>query len=248
MIEQGKAAHVVLCVLDNYFDDHLAKRIVDLGELSHKHTALKLILFQSRSLLAGMTSMTRGRAGLAYQVITRSMWEYLIDFEVLRSADNEEAERWLAFSEIQRWNRAQRAHDIRAKHDLPASEPAEALLTDCKAKRGVEELISRFWPEKTIETAGQIRSWDLKQVRQRAEALGKEFATEYIEVYGLLSWATHPGAAGAVNVSRQYLDGMSAYCINTFLVLIERMTIRFLEEVGLPNEAEAVRRKLAERL
>jgi len=238
MMETGKRAYAGLCRLDDLFNKLLAMRIVDRGGSSHRHTSMNVLLSMARSLLSGMKSMWGSGAGYAHQVVLRALWEYYLDFETIRrTGDESEAERWLAFGDIQRWNKALKTRRARKKLGLAPSAPAEELLTDTTAEDALTQAIDRLWPGQSVE---KIATWNCKSVRVRAEDLGAARAIEYVEAYGLLSWASHGSSAGSVGVSREYLDSVSAYCILHFLSVMLEMTRSYLVEVGLTDEEARV--------
>lgn len=138
--------------------------------------------------------------------LTRSLFESLLDMKIL-AADKigDAVKRYNEFPEIERYRRAEQLiafdarHPSRIKQDLSVQ---RAFVGDPARQARITSAIGskRKYPD----------HWSGMNARDRARHAGEEAL--YVEVYALLSWYVHAGAAGTAGMSKDALEFVFGIC------------------------------------
>jgi hypothetical protein len=203
-------------IIDAYFDGtkhmHDFGREVMIPQLmallgpTAQEIALRDTYFKMHLLLGSAVSMNRLDHFQSVATLTRSQFELHLDMKIIAADRTGDAvRRYNEFPEIERYRRAEQliafdsAHPGQIKRDLSAqrtfvSEPAR------QARVAAAIGAKKRYPE----------HWSGMNARDRARSAGQEAL--YVEVYALLSWYVHAGAAGTAGMSKDALVSVFGVC------------------------------------
>jgi hypothetical protein len=216
-------------IIDGYFDGtkhmHDFGREVMIPQLkallgpTAQEIALRDIYFKMHLLLGSAITMNRLDHFQSVAALTRSLFELLLDMKILAADKTGDAvKRYNVFPEIERYRRAEQLiafdgkHPRQIKQDLSAQ---RAFVSDTARQARVASAIGpkRKYPD----------HWSGMNARDRARSAGQEAL--YVELYALLSWYVHAGAAGTAGMSKDALESVFGVCHG----LIRRMFLDAIE-------------------
>jgi hypothetical protein len=203
-------------IIDAYFDGtkhmHDFGREVMIPQLkallgpNPKEIALRDIYFKMHLLLGSAVTMNRLDHFQSVAALTWSLFEVHLDMKILAADKTGDAvKRYNEFPEIERYRRAQQLvafdaqHPGQIKQDLSAQ---RAFVSDPARHASVATAIGakKRYPE----------HWSGMNARDRARRVGQEAL--YVEVYALLSWYVHAGAAGTAGMGKEALESVFGIC------------------------------------
>jgi hypothetical protein len=216
-------------IIDAYFDG--TKHMYDFGREvmipqlkallgpTAQEIALRDIYFKMHLLLGSAITMNRLDHFQSVAALTRSLFELLLDMKIV-AADKtgDRVQRYNEFPEIERYRRAEQliafdtAHPGQIKQDLSAQ---RAFVSDPARHARITTAIG---PRKRYPD-----HWSGMNARDRARSVKQEAV--YVEVYALLSWYVHAGAAGTAGMGKDALESVFGVCHG----LIRRMFLDAIE-------------------
>jgi hypothetical protein len=202
-------------IIDAYFDGtnhmHDFGREVMIPQLkallrpTAQEIALRDTYFKMHLLLGSAITMNRLDHFQSVASLTRSLFELHLDIKILAADKTGDAvRRYNEFPEIERYRRAQQliafdaAHPGQIKQDLSAQ---RAFVSDPARQARVTAAVG---PKRAPD------HWSGKNARDRARHVGHEAL--YVEVYALLSWYVHAGAAGTAGLGKDALESVFGVC------------------------------------
>jgi hypothetical protein len=216
-------------IIDAYFDGtkhmHDFGREVMIPQLkallgpTAQEIALRDIYFKMHLLLGSAITLNRLDHFQSVAALTRSLFELLLDTKIIAADKTGDAvKRYNEFPEIERYRRAEQliafdaAHPGQIKQDLSAQ---RGFVSDPARQARVASAIGpkRKYPD----------HWSGMNARDRARSTGQEAV--YVEVYALLSWYVHAGAAGTAGMGEDALESVFGVCHG----LIRRMFLDAIE-------------------
>jgi hypothetical protein len=180
--------------------------------------ALRDIYFKMHLLLGSAVTMNRLDHFQSVAALTRSLFELLLDMKILAADKTDAVKRYNEFPEIERYRRAEQliafdaAHPGQIKQDLSAQ---RAFVSDPARQAKVTTAIGA--------KKRYTDHWSGMNARDRARNTGHEAL--YVEVYALLSWYVHAGAAGTAGMGKGALESVFGVCHG----LIRRMFLDAIE-------------------
>ncbi len=212
-----------------YFVEDYIKPLVK-GLLTPSDRELAILATYYRAV-GYMLSILRLDAPWHYQSVSaasRSILELYLDIVLLaRDQTSESAERFHAFTRVERFRVAERIvdfFDANLKEQQDDITAQRKLVGDTKAKAEIEALVEKFWGRATNGRLLWPSHWSLYQdARSRAKALGASFEAMYVRFAYQLSWHVHPGAAGVGGISRENFD--------TFVAIAHRLVVEVMTDV-----------------
>lgn len=224
-------------IIDAYFDgtkhmhdfshDVMIPQLKALLRPSAQEIALRDIYFKMYLLLRSALTMNRLDHFQSVAALTRSLFELLLDIKILaRDKTGDAVKRYNEFPEIERYRRAEQlvvfdaSNPNQIKQDLSAQ---RAFISDPERQARVTSAIGPKgkYPD----------HWTGRDARARARSTGEEAL--YVEVYALLSWYVHAGAAGTAGMSRDALESVFGVCH----ALIRRI---FLDAIAICAKATKI--------
>jgi hypothetical protein len=203
-------------IIDAYFDG--TKHVHDFGREvmipqlrallgpTDQEIALRDIYFKMHLFLGSAITMNRLDHFQSVAALTRSLFELLLDMKILAADKTGDAvTRYNEFPEIERYRRAQQliafdaAHPGQIKQDLSAQ---RAFVSDSVRQARITTAIGakKKYPD----------HWSGMNARDRARSAGEEAL--YVEVYALVSWYVHAGAAGTAGMGKDALESVFGVC------------------------------------
>jgi Family of unknown function (DUF5677) len=224
-------------IIDAYFDgtkhmqefshDVMIPQLKTLLKPSAQEIALRDIYFKMYLLLRSALTMNRLDHFQSVAALTRSLFELLLDMKILaRDKTGDAVKRYNEFPEIERYRRAEQlvvfdaSNPNQIKQDLSAQ---RAFISDPRRQARVTSAIGPIgrYPD----------HWTGRNARARARSTGEEVL--YVEVYALLSWYVHAGAAGTAGMSKDALESVFSVCH----ALIRRI---FLDAIAICAKATKI--------
>lgn len=203
-------------IIDAYFDG--TKRMHDFGREvmipqlkallgpTAQEIALRDIYFKMHLFLGSAITMNRLDHFQSVAALTRSLFELLLDMKII-AADKigDAVKQYKVFPEIERYRRAEQLLTFDAKH------PGQ-IKQDLSAQRTfVSDLARRARVMAAIGVKKRHPDhWSGMNARDRARHAGQE--SLYVEVYALLSWYVHAGAAGTAGMGKDALESVFGVC------------------------------------
>jgi hypothetical protein len=243
-------------IIDAYFDGtkhmHDFGREVMIPQLkallgpSAQEIALRDTYFKMHLHLGSAITMNRVDHFQSVAALTRSLFELHLDMKIITADKTGDAvKRYSEFPEIERYRRAEQliafdaAHPGQIKQDLSAQ---RAFIAEPARKARVATAIGpkKRYPE----------HWSGMNARDRARHVGQEAL--YVEVYALLSWYVHAGAAGTTGMSKDAIESVFGVCHalmrRTFLdaIAVCAKATRISELAEYPGWMTGLERKTAE--
>src|SRR5712692_3080294 len=162
--------------------------------------ALRDIYFKMHLLLGSAITMNCLDHFQSVAALTRSLFELLLDMKILAGDKTGDAVKsYNEFPEIERYRRAGQlvafaaSYPNQIKQDLSTQ---RAFIADPQRKARVT---------RAIGPKGKYPDhWTGKNPRERARSTGEEAL--YVEVYALLIWYVHAGAAGTAGMRKDALE------------------------------------------
>jgi hypothetical protein len=215
-------------IIDEYFDGtkhmHDFGREVMIPQLkallgpTDQEIALRDTYFKMHLLLGSAVTMNRLDHFQSVAALTRSLFELHLDMKILAADKTGDAvKRYNEFPEIERYRRAEQliafdaANPGQIKQDLSAQ---RAFVSDPARQATIKSAIGAKRPPD---------HWSGMNARDRARSVGQEAL--YVEVYALLSWYVHAGAAGTAGMSKEALESVFGVCHG----LLQRMFLDAIE-------------------
>jgi hypothetical protein len=192
-----------------------------------QEVALRDIYFKMYLFLRSAITMNRLDHFQSVAGLTRSLFELLLDMKILATDKTGDAvKRYNEFPEIERYRRAEQLIAFDAKHPNQIKQDLSvqrAFVSDPARQARVTSAIGpkRKYPD----------HWSGMNARDRARHAGEE--TLYVEVYALLSWYVHAGAAGTAGMGKDALESVFGICHG----LIRRI---FLEAISICAKATKI--------
>jgi len=192
-----------------------------------QEVALRDIYFKMYLFLRSAITMNRLDHFQSVAGLTRSLFELLLDMKILATDKTGDAvKRYNEFPEIERHRRAEQLIAFDAKHPNQIKQDLSvqrAFVADPARQARVTSAIGpkRKYPD----------HWSGMNARDRARHAGEE--TLYVEVYALLSWYVHAGAAGTAGMGKDALESVFGICHG----LIRRI---FLEAISICAKATKI--------
>jgi hypothetical protein len=207
-------------IIDAYFDGtkhmHDFGRDVMIPQLkallgpTAQEIALRDTYFKMHLLLGSVITMNRMDHFQSVAALTRSLFELHLDMKIVAADKTGDAvRRYNEFPEIERYRRAEQliafdsAHPGQIRQDLSAQ---RAFVCDPARQSRVAAAVGAKRPPD---------HWSGKNARDRARHVGQEAL--YVEVYALLSWYVHAGAAGLSAWARTRWSQCSASATASFV-------------------------------
>jgi hypothetical protein len=168
--------------------------------------ALRDTYFKMHLLLGSAVTMNRLEHFQSVAALTRSLFELHLDMKIIATDKTGDAVgRYNEFPEIERYRRAKQllafdaAHPGQIKQDLSAQ---RAFVSEPARQARVAAAIGakKRYPA----------HWSGMDTPDRARRMGQEAL--YVEVYALLSWFVHAGAAGTAGMGKEALESVFAVC------------------------------------
>jgi len=196
-----------------------------LGPTTHE-IALRDIYFKMHLLLDSAIALNRLEHFQSVAALTRSLFELHLDMKIIVADKTGDTVRlYHEFPEIERYRRAEQlikfdsAHPGEIKQDLSAQ---RAFVSDPARQARIAAAIGTKRPPD---------HWSGMNARDRARSVGQEAL--YVEVYALLSWYVHAGAAGTAGIGRDALESLFGVCHG----LIRRI---FLDAIEVCSKATKI--------
>ena len=215
-------------IIDAYFDG--TKHMHDFGrevmipqlkallDPTAQEIALRDTYFKMHLLLGSAITMNRLDHFQSVAALTRSLFELHLDMKIIAANKTGDAvRRYNEFPEIERYRRAEQliafdvVHPDQIKQDLSAQ---RAFVSDPARQARIKTAIG---------TKRSPDHWSGMNARDRARSAGQEAL--YVEVYALLSWYVHAGAAGTAGMGKDALKSVFGICHG----LIRRMFLDAIE-------------------
>jgi hypothetical protein len=210
-------------IIDAYFDGtkhmHDFGREVMIPQLkallgpTAQEIALRDTYFKMHLLLGSAITMNSLDHFQSVAALTRSLFELLLDMKIIAVDKTGDAvKRYNEFPEIERYRRAEQliafdaAYPGQIKQDLSAQ---RAFVSDPARQARIKTAIGTKRPPD---------HWSGMNARDRARSAGQE-------VYALLSWYVHAGAAGTAGMGKDALESVFGICHG----LIRRMFLDAIE-------------------
>lgn len=184
--------------------------------LSQKEKAIMGIFLRVHALACSLVRLNKSVDFNAVAGITRTLFELLLDLKLLISPNlqQQDLDRFFAFSEVDRFRRARRIVKLQEKHpDLVGS----SLLNSAVRKGFVESRVKDKSVEKKVESLwgknskGKLKwpdHWYGLSIRDRSTTFGPLYEQEYLEVYSLLSSYAHSGSSAYAGMSEKALESI----------------------------------------
>jgi hypothetical protein len=203
-------------IIDAYFDGtkhmHDFSREVMIPQLkallgpTNQEIALRDTFFKMYLFIGSAITMNRLDHFQSVGGLTRSLFELLLDMKILAADKTGEAvRRYEEFPEIERYRRAAQLIDFEANHPGQIKQDLSVQRTFIADPARHARVASAIGPKKKYP-----EHWSGMNARARSRSVGEE--TLYVEVYALLSWYVHAGAAGTVGMSKDALESVFGIC------------------------------------
>lgn len=184
--------------------------------LSHKEEAILGIFYRMHALTSSLTRLNNKLDFNAVATIARTIFELLLDIKILTSPSlsPNELERFRAFAEIERFQKANKLLKLQAQN--PGLEKNSYFQGGCREQfveaRGkrasVESKVISLWGKNKNGDPKWPDHWTGSSIRDRAKLFGPVYEQEYLEIYSLLSWYVHSGNASYAGFSKSTLEGV----------------------------------------
>jgi Family of unknown function (DUF5677) len=169
-------------------------------EIALRDTYYKMYLFLRSALI--MNSLDHFQSVAA---LTRSLFELLLDLKfIAQDSTGDAVKRYNEFQEIERYRRAEQLVEFDRNHPDAIKQDISPQRTFCSDQQRQARVAS------ALKRGKYPDHWTGKNARERAKILGKE--AMYVEVYSLLSWYVHAGAAGTAGMSKEALESVFGVC------------------------------------
>ena len=151
--------------------------------------------------------------------LTRSLFELFLDMKIL-AADKTgaAAKRYNEFPEIERFRRAEQLIAFDTKHPAGIKQDLTVQRAFVSDPARQARVMNGIGPKKKYSD-----HWSGMNARDRARSVGQEAL--YVEVYALLSWYVHAGAAGTAGMGKDALESVFGVCHG----LIRRIFLEAIE-------------------
>ena len=165
-------------------------------------------------IMAYLASVCRLDAQIHFQSIaaaSRSVFELGLDIELIGSdATNVSADRFVAFTRVERYRVAAKLVDFYATHLLPPNlslTRQREVCADPTETAQVEGLVLQYWGRKKNGKLNWPSHWSrFADARGRAEHAGPDWKERYVRYYYMLSWHIHSGIVNAAGLLQESFD------------------------------------------
>jgi hypothetical protein len=167
-----------------------------------REIALRDTYFRMCLWFSGMAKLDSPMYFQQAAVATRCLFELLLDLKILSNdKTNVELNKFMAFPQIEKYNKAKVTIDFFEKHpDLPSPDLSKKKIwiTDPKnSEATIENNIRKYWGLNIKGRPNVPKNhWTGMDAKSRAKNLGIKYERFYIETYYWLSWYVHPGSTG----------------------------------------------------
>ena len=217
-----------------YYDEHFGAPLTAIIRPTPRERVLISLVQCARSLVIGLSAMDDLRAFRAHATVARSLWEHYIDLRIIQESEGDDlARRYVAFVDIQRWNRTRRMQRERETLGLPPDPDVDMLLQHEAYRSASQKAVATYWPEVGFENIHRIRSWDGRTIAERAAEVGDEHAVFYRDLYSFFSWSSHASLAGIAGMPYEHLQQTACAALRNSLFLFGEMTEKLLGELNL---------------
>jgi hypothetical protein len=203
-------------IIDAYFDgtkhmhdfsqEAMIPQLKALLSPSAQEIALKDIYFRMYLFLRSAITMNRLDHFQSVASLTRSLFELFLDMKILAKDKTGAAVRkYNEFPEIERFRRAEQLVAFDASNPNQIKQDLSAQRTFIADPQRQARVTSAIGPKRKYPD-----HWTGKNARERARTAGEEAL--YVEVYALLSWYVHAGAAGTAGMSKEALESVFGIC------------------------------------
>lgn len=184
--------------------------------LSEQEKATMGIFLRVHALACSLVKLNNRIDFNAVASIARTLFELLLDLKMLVSPGlkQQDLDRFFAFSEIDRFRRAERIVELQKKNpDLAGRSLLDSatrkVFVDSRAKdQRIEKKVESLWGKNSKGKLKWPDHWSGLSIRDRATNFGPLYEQEYLEVYSLLSSYAHSGSSAYAGLTEEALESV----------------------------------------
>jgi Family of unknown function (DUF5677) len=214
--ELVKSYYGGLCNCVDFVQTKIIPILIGQIDLSQKEEAILGIFYRTHALGSSLTRLNDKPDFSAAAIISRTMFELLLDIKILASPSltSNELEKFRAFVEVERFRKASKLLEYQSQHpgiekDSNFNAGFRKQFVEAPGKRdAVESLVLSLWGKNKKGKPNWPDHWTGDSVRERAKRFGPLYEQEYLELYSLLSWYVHSGNASYAGLSESTLEFM----------------------------------------
>jgi Family of unknown function (DUF5677) len=217
------------CHLQKFVAESISPLVSAVMNPSPLEAALIATHFRIDAWLRSLVKLPGAEDVQAVSCGARGIFELFIDMAEL-SADHKNAERFHAFTFVERFRDAQLRvayADETKGFDSALVAQERAFISRPTAIADCDRLIDKFWTRKKNGTPQWPGSWSGRDLAARCKWLGGRFWRLYRFGYKRLSWYVHPGAAGIAGIDEDGIR-MAYIWASAELQIFSRLAIEIL--------------------
>jgi len=210
-----------VCVCVDFVQTQIIPILNGQLNLSPKEEAILGIFYRMHALTSSLSRLNNKLDFNATATIARTIFELLLDIKILASPSltPNELERFRAFAEIERFQKARKLLEFQAQH--PGLDSNSYFHGDFRKQfveapgkqESVESMVKLLWGDKKGKPKWPDH-WHGSSVRARAKLFGPSYEQEYLEIYSLLSCYVHSGNASYAGFSESTLEAIYGISMN----------------------------------